>query len=133
MASIDIDFDVYKELTNRRGSESTTYNDVIRSLLKLPSSPSEQVRSLKTIDITGGWTSKGVTFPNGTEFRAAYKGKTYTAIVENNQLMLDGKSMNSPSEASHVITGNSVNGWRFWECKMPGTSRWRTLDTLRSE
>ena len=33
MARIDVDFEVFKELTVRRASESVTYNDVIRELL----------------------------------------------------------------------------------------------------
>jgi len=33
MAAIEIDFDVFKELTQRRRDESVTYNDVIRALL----------------------------------------------------------------------------------------------------
>lgn len=35
MMTIDIDFDVFKELTRRRSSEEVTYNDVIRELLGL--------------------------------------------------------------------------------------------------
>jgi len=132
MTAIEIDFDVYKELTSRRKNEATSYNDVIRDLLKLPASAPITFKDSVTGKV-GGWTSKGVMFPNGTAFRASYKGKVYTAKVENDQLTLDGKAMNSPSEASHIITGKSVNGWRFWECQMPGSDRWRTLDTLRGD
>jgi hypothetical protein len=133
MTTIEIDFDVYKELTNRRRTEAMTYNDVIRELLELPVSPSSPLAFQKLINsAAGGWTCKGVLFPNGTVFRASYKGRVYTAKIENNQLVLDGKAMNSPSEASHAITGKSVNGWRFWECQMPGSDRWRTLDTYRA-
>ncbi len=37
MPSIDIDFDIYKELTSLRETEDVTYNDVIRELLELKS------------------------------------------------------------------------------------------------
>jgi hypothetical protein len=33
VAQIGVDFEVFKELTARRASESVTYNDVIRELL----------------------------------------------------------------------------------------------------
>jgi hypothetical protein len=33
VAVIEVDFEVFKELTNRRAAESVTYNDVIRDLL----------------------------------------------------------------------------------------------------
>ena len=126
MATIEIDFDVYKELTSRRASEAVTYNDVLRQLLALESQGGIAATAV-------GWVSKGVVFPNGTEFRATHKGKTYGAKVENNQLLLNGKAMKSPSEASHMVTGNNVNGWRFWKCKMPGSSGWRRLDTFRTD
>ena len=31
----------------------------------------------------------------------------------------NGRVQNSPSEAAYSITGNHVNGWRFWECRRP--------------
>ena len=33
--TIEIDFDVFKELTNRRKTENVSYNDVLRELLNL--------------------------------------------------------------------------------------------------
>ena len=35
MVTIDVDFDVFKAITNRRADESVTNNDVLRALLKL--------------------------------------------------------------------------------------------------
>jgi hypothetical protein len=39
--------------------------------------------------------------------------------------MLDGRPIGSPSEAAHKVTGRNVNGWRFWECRLPGETRRR--------
>ncbi len=36
MPQIDIDFEVFKELTNRRPTEEVTHNDLLQELLKLP-------------------------------------------------------------------------------------------------
>ena len=74
MAAIEVDFEVFKELTVRRKSESMTENDVIRSLLGLDDPASKPTAGDET---TGGnpWVCKGVTFPHGTEFRATYKGR----------------------------------------------------------
>lgn len=130
MADIgEVDFEVYKELTMRRATESTTYNDVLRELLGLPARNGHDNPALRSEP--GAWEYRGVRFPNGTDFRANYKGSTYTAKVEAARLVLDGQAMGSPSEAAQQITGNNVNGWRFWECRLPGESRWRTIEALR--
>jgi hypothetical protein len=128
MADIgEVDFEVFKELTLRRATESTTYNDVLRGLLGLP--PTVTGAAAQTDD--GAWEYRGVRFPSRTEFRAKYKGKTYSAKIEEGRLMLDGKVVGSPSEAAHQITGTNVNGWRFWECRLPGEARWRVIEALR--
>ena len=75
---------------------------------------------------------KGVAFPEGTQFRASYKGRTYTAEIRNG-LWTDseGSVRNSPSEAAVKITGKPWNGWRFWQCKRPNDEGWRLIDSLR--
>ncbi len=69
---IEIDFEVYKALTNMRSSEEETENDVLRKLLQLPAK-NEQEPLTKS---NGAWISKGIEFPHGTEFRMSYKGNT---------------------------------------------------------
>ena len=130
MADIgEVDFEVFKELTMRRATESTTYNDVLRELLSLPPRNGQAAGNGRSMN--GAWEYRGVRFPNGTDFRAKYKGQTYSAKVESGRLMLDGSPVGSPSEAAHTITGTNVNGWRFWECRLPGESRWRVIEALR--
>jgi hypothetical protein len=130
MADIgEVDFEVYKTLTMRRATESTTYNDVLRELLGLQ--PRQNGAAPPQEPTGGAWEYRGARFPNGTDFRANYKGQTYSAKVEGGRLILNGDAMNSPSEAAHKITGNNVNGWRFWECRVPGETRWRVIEALR--
>jgi hypothetical protein len=72
-------------------------------------------------------------FPNGTRFRATYKGRTYTAEVRDGcWIDSDGLVRTSPSAAAGAISGTTVNGWRFWHGLMPGTSNWRRLDEFKS-
>lgn len=126
MTSIEIDFDVFKELTSRRTSERETYNDVLRKLLKL------DTKNITSTQAEGEeWTTKGVCFPNGTEFRATYRGKTYHGRIESGKFFVDGKQYNSPSPAAVAITGHSANGWIFWKCRLPGDDVWRILTSLR--
>ena len=113
----------------RRPSENVTENDVLRELLGLPSK--KEPTSPTGGPMPGDWIAKGVRFPAGTEFRATYKGKTYLARVEGGALVLDGKRHDSPSSAAVAITGNNVNGWRFWEARLPGQANWKIIESLR--
>ncbi len=135
MRTIDVDFDVFKALTLRRPSESVTENDVLRELLGL--SPARGGQSMKAVSAPvvepGGWISKGVRFPAGTEFRAHYKGETHLARVESGALVLNGKRYDTPSAAAMSITSGPVNGWTFWECRVPGSAAWQVIKTRRPQ
>jgi hypothetical protein len=131
MHTIEVDFEVYKQLTVRRATENVTYNDVICELLGVvPTVVSKS--EINTSSSLEDWVGKGVRFPAKTEFRANYKGKLHTACVERGGLLLNGLHYTSPSRAAMSITGSSVNGWRFWECRIPGTSTWKSLLSMRS-
>ena len=131
MADISVDFEVFKELTSRRRSEDMTENEVLRELLGL----TKRVRNaaVQSGPDAGGvaWVSKRVSFPHGTEFRATYKGQQFTGVVKNGALVMNGKRFTSPSAAAVSITGNPVNGWRFWECLVPGSTKWKLAADLR--
>ncbi len=129
MPTIEVDFDVYKAITARRPSEDVSNNDVLRQLFHLGS------RSTVTKGVAhsdpSDWFVKGVRLPVGTEFRATHKGKIYQARVADGALQLDDQSFGSVSAAAVHITGNPVNGWKFWQVRLPGQSGWRALDGLR--
>jgi hypothetical protein len=128
MQTIEIDFDVFKEITARRKNEDITPNDVLRELFGL-----ELKQRLKTPKAQYGkpWVTKGVFFPHGTEFRGSYKGQMYYARVDDGSLVLNGKRFSSPSAAATEITRNPVNGWKFWECKLPEKQSWQSIDNMR--
>lgn len=130
MQTIEIDFDVFKEITVRRKNEAITPNDVLRELFSL--GPRQEPMTPKA-QSGKSWVAKSVEFPHGTEFRSSYKGRMYYAIVDNGSLFLNEKRFYSPSKAAISITGNSVNGWIFWECKLPGKQNWQSINTLREK
>ena len=82
---------------------------------------------------TGGIWLGNAHFPEGTRFRANYKGQTYFAEVRDGKWVdQDGMQRSSPSEAAGAITGNNVNGWRFWLVQMPEDPSWRKLEEFKS-
>jgi hypothetical protein len=132
MPLIEIDFDVYKALVARRPSEDITENDVLRQLLHLPRKgtvPAPTAAGPNPSD----WVTKGVRLPAGTELRAAYKGQTHLAVVSDGALVLNDTRFNSPSAAAMSITGHPVNGWTFWQFRIPGQGRWKMLRELRND
>jgi hypothetical protein len=126
MPTIEISFDTYKQLTMRREHERVSYDDVIRGLMKLP--PVGDAKG-KPSD-KKSWQYKGATLPHGTDIRCSYKGAEYAAKIDDGKWVQDGKVRTSPSEAAHAVTGNSVNGWTFWEARLPGEDRWRILKSM---
>ena len=136
MHTIEIDFDVFKKLTVLRETEVVSYNDVLRRVLGMGSAlskvtPTNFIQSPGSQNTTGSWTTKAVTFPVGTEFRASHKGQPIYGRVEAGALVVSGKRFLSPSAAAVSITGNPVNGWMFWECKKPGAPSWQILKSFR--
>lgn len=132
MRTIEIDFDVYKALILRRSSEEVSENDVLRDLLGLPPKKSTGPAAASAGPAPGDWVTRGARFPTGTEFRANYRGQTYLGRVQDGALMINGKSFSSPSAAARHVTRNNVNGWNFWECRLPGQAGWKTIKALRS-
>jgi hypothetical protein len=135
MFTVEVDFEVYKAIFALRANERVTENDVLRELLSL--SPKKEIPT--PVSKSNGaptegaddWITKNVRFPVGTDFRVSYKGKTYTGRVHGGALMVDGKRFESPSSAAVAITGSAVNGWRFWEARLPGKSSWQLIESLR--
>lgn len=128
MPTIEVDFDVFKALTARRPSEEVSENDVLRQVFGLPARKAGQTSPAAA---PGDWIAKGVRFPVGTEFRATYKGQTHLGRVEGGALTLGGKRFDTPSAAAMSITDSPVNGWTFWEARLPGQAGWKIARSLR--
>lgn len=126
MNTIEIDFDVFKQLTLRRATEQVSCNDVLRELLGLPAASPPAADSSRD-----DWIIKGARFPSGTEFQATHKGKHFTAKVGGGGLILNGQRYGTPSAAAASVTGGTLNGWRFWKCRLPGEQSWQLMESLR--
>ena len=143
---IKVTLPVFKTLTARL-EEGMSHDDVLRQLLDIESivePEPEQFDNALARPVSesilavlheqsgkGGFYSRGLWLPNGTDLRARYKQKEYRArIVDNAWLDERGGRQSSPSGAASAITGNNVNGLRFWEAKRPGDTSWRRLEIL---
>lgn len=126
MPTVEIDFELFKHLTMRRRSEDHSINDVIREMAGLAPQQTGAGGPPK-----GGWVSKGVHFPENTELRASYKGKEYLAVIKDGGIVVEGKKASSLSNAATQVTKTNVDGWKFWECRVPGTTGWRSVANLR--
>jgi hypothetical protein len=149
--NIEINFEVFKQLTALRESEADSYSAVIRRLLEscpprlhLVKDPTSAIesglgafgtdpialaslrRAIEDLPANpmglGAWYGK---------LRATYKGQTHLAEIRAGAwLGADGVTRTSPSDAASSISGTNVNGWRFWHVQRPGDV-WRRLDELR--
>lgn len=140
---IAVTLEVYKALTAELSYEGQSYDDVIRRLLGMDS-PAEPEDVNPVIESLGeasfgllrafdpnSFYSRGLRLPDGTTLRAIYKGVPYIAKIENGQWIdMSGIAQSSPSAAASAITGNNVNGLRFWEALRPNDKIWRRLDSL---
>ena len=135
MRTIDVDFDVFKAITARRETENVSENDVLRALFGLPPKrhATQISKSSTSSQRTADWYVGSVRFPAGTEFQANYRGRTWLGRVDQGALVLDGRRFDTPSAAAGFVTKNSVNGWKFWQCKQPGQEMWQIIDTLRKK
>jgi len=128
MHRIEVDFEVWRELTSRRESEEVSYNDVLRKMLTLP--PGAKPGAEET-PAGEGLTMRGMLFPAGTKFRATCKGRRYSGEIIDGALVVNGERYQSPSRAGKALMGYNVNGWHFWQVKLPGSGEWRLLDSFR--
>ena len=141
--NIPVSLTVFKALTARL-EEGQTHDDILRELLQLDS-PAEPERHnpfahFEEVSVgiargiggaMGGFHSRGLWLPSGTQLRSRYKGKLYEARIAGTKwLDSTGEEHSSPSAAATAITSTNVNGLRFWEAKRPTDSGWRRLEAF---
>lgn len=135
MQQIDVDFEVWKELTVRRKHEGHSYNAVLRDLLGLKPNVSQQLSDafapLSSPGKHKSFVLRDGELVEGTQLRAVYKGTEHTAIIrEGRWIAADGAEYGSPSAAASAISGTNVNGLRFWHAKRPTDREFTRLDIL---
>ena len=77
------------------------------------------------------WEVESVVFPEGTKFRGKYKGYFYYGKVRNGALTLNEKEFVSPCQAALTITRTPIDGWLFWDCKLPEQGSWMNISEFK--
>ena len=80
-------------------------------------------------------SKRGEMLPDGTEMFLEYKDETYEAEVREGAITLkhDKTSHKYLSGAAVHITKNSVDGWKLWYLKLPGSDEWILADEWRKD
>lgn len=139
--TIEIDFDVFQQIVKRQKGFSDTPNAVLRRVFKL-SSASVQKNPVKnqaeTLPMESPgmegrpWIGKGVELPHGTKVRMEYWGIQHHGIIQDGHWLVKSERVKSPSAAAKIISsGASLNGWVYWSVKLPGKTRFQSLNSLR--
>ncbi|MBW2605809.1 MAG: hypothetical protein JRE28_16120 [Deltaproteobacteria bacterium] len=128
MENNETDFDLPGEPFSQQSSKKTSRSEVF----KWPNGRGDvKLRSAKNLVDSLPWVVENVSFPDGTEFRGKYKGCFYYGEVGNGALVIHGEEFSSLSAAAVVITRNPVDGWLFWECKLPGQPSWMNIHEVK--
>ncbi|MBW1723777.1 MAG: hypothetical protein JRD87_01795 [Deltaproteobacteria bacterium] len=112
----------------QQSSKDTYQNEVFESSERLGDVKQQSAKN------SGGcvsWVVESVVFPDGTEFRGKYKGYFYYGKVRNGILTLGEKEFISPCEAALTITRTPIDGWLFWDCKMPEQVSWMNISEFK--
>ena len=136
--TIEIDFDIHKMIENERRGFDEPPRIALRRLLSLPD---EEVKIVSPAGIPEGrpWREGSVEIPHGSEARMAYQrgSQVFEGHFLNGRLVVNGQEFSTLSSAASALartkdgTVPSLNGWNYWEVKLPGQDRWLPIKLLR--
>jgi hypothetical protein len=139
LTQIEIDIEVYKAIENSRISFSESHNDVLRRIIGIDTS--NFVKNTNTLpteaQIAKSWRGKGVELPHGTLVRMEHNGRVYSGEILDGIWSVEDIRATTPSGAASAIArtkqGGSapLNGWNYWEVRLPSSNRWKPIASLR--
>jgi hypothetical protein len=138
--TIEVDFDVHKLIENERRSFDDSPNAALRRLLKLGPAPSVALEKEPNAKPLGrAWTDSGAVLPHGTPVRMPYgrNSQLFEGEIIDGRWVVAGRTFDSPSGAASELAitrrgrKTKLNGWVYWEVKLPGETEWVRLDSLR--
>lgn len=94
-------------------------DEVAKAITASKKSADEILRQALGLSTNGFVARGGVILPEGTTLISFYKDRPYYATIKEGSIEIMGETFKSPSAAAEKITGCHVNGWTFWQCKLP--------------
>jgi len=128
MKNIETNSDLPIEPILQQSSKNAYQNGIFESSERLGG---VKQQNAKNSDGCVSWVVESVAFPDGTDFRGKYKGYFYYGKSRNGILMLGEKEFISPCEAALTITRTPIDGWLFWDCKLPGQLSWINISEFK--
>lgn len=138
---IEIDIEVYKTIEAARQTFAETPNSVLKRLLGLIKGPSATLVQHATPNEQGTqkpWVSDSIELPHGTLLKMEYNHIEYTGQIIDGKWHVEGLVETSPSGAACAVaktkkgTSTNLDGWKYWNVKIPNTDTWEKLLTLRA-
>ena len=140
LQKIEIDWEIHKLIeAERKGFDEAPYV-ALRRLLKLPPITLNTSKSA-AMDTGLPWRDEGVSVPHGSLARMEYLrgSQVYEGQFLNGKLVVEGQSFDSLSAAADALavtkdgSKTSLNGWNYWQVKLPNETKWRALNAMRRE
>jgi hypothetical protein len=136
--TIEIDFEVNKLIEVERKSFDDSPNAALRRLLKLKGNESSASEK-KTSSQGRAWSEDGVNLPHGTSVRMLYgrSNQLFEGEIVDGRWVVNGRNFDSPSGAASELAvtkrgkKTKLNGWNYWEAKLPDGTNWISINAMR--
>ena len=139
LQKIEIDFDIHKVIeAERRSFEEPPYV-VLRRLLKMPLAETLDTQQLPAQKVGRPFIADGVSIPHGSLARMEYQRgqQVFEGQFLDGELVVEDKSFSSLSAAASALavtkqgSKTRLDGWLYWQAKLPNESKWRPLSAMR--
>jgi hypothetical protein len=134
--TIEISITLNAFIEQNRKNFSEDANDILCRLLGIAQPLSHQ-KNISDQEEIEGWTSKGVTFKNGTLLRMIYNDQKFYGKIVKGKLTVCNKQYKSLSAAACDLartqnnTRTSLSGWGLFEYRYSENEEWRPVWELR--
>jgi len=107
---------------------------MVRDVMKTKAAAADRAVEAET-----DWQSEGVSVPHGSEARMSYMAgrQTFVGCFLNGKLVVNGRHFTTLSQAASALAVNrmgrspNLNGWAYWQVRLPGTEQWIPMATLK--